>query len=196
MYAAPTTLTGSIGVFGLFLTFEDALAKLGLNTDGVGTTDFVGAGLTTGLPDHAQELIQLGVEHTYQQFVTLVAEGRKLNPAEVEAAAQGHVWTGTDAQGLGLVDELGYLDDALAGAAELAGLPEYRVKRVRLPCSPKELLMEQLMSSNLDAQALLQPALPEVLRPAGNQLGRELNALSRFNDIRGRYVLCVECQEF
>ncbi|WP_107851967.1 signal peptide peptidase SppA [Oceanimonas marisflavi] len=196
IYAAPTTLTGSIGVFGLFLTFEDALAKLGLNTDGVGTTDFVGAGLTTGLPEHARELIQLGVEHTYDQFVTLVANGRELKPEQVEAAAQGHVWTGTDAQALGLVDELGYLDDALAGAAELAGLAEYRVKKVLLPRSPKDLLMEQLLESNIDARALLQASLPEALQPAGEQLGRELDALSRFNDIRGQYVLCVECQEF
>ncbi|AEY02210.1 signal peptide peptidase SppA, 67K type [Oceanimonas sp. GK1] len=196
IYAAPTTLTGSIGVFGLFLTFEDALEKLGLNTDGVGTTDFVGAGLTTGLPEHAQELIQLGVEHTYERFVTLVAEGRELEPRQVEAAAQGHVWTGTDAQALGLVDELGYLDDALAGAAELAGLAEYRLKRIQLPRSPKELLMDQLLTSNLDARGLMESALPEVLRPAGVQLGNELDALSRFNDVRGQYVLCVECQEF
>ncbi|MDP5291480.1 signal peptide peptidase SppA [Oceanimonas sp. CHS3-5] len=196
IYAAPTTLTGSIGVFGLFLTFEDALEKLGLNTDGVGTTDFVGAGLTTGLPKHAQELIQLGVEHTYDRFVSLVAAGRELEPREVEAAAQGHVWTGTDARALGLVDELGYLDDALAGAAELAELPQYRLKRVQLPRSPKELLMEQLLDTNLDATALVQAALPEVLRPAGEQLGQELNALAHFNDIRGQYVLCVECQEF
>ncbi|MGP7734027.1 signal peptide peptidase SppA [Oceanimonas smirnovii] len=196
IYAAPTTLTGSIGVFGLFLTFEDALEKLGLNTDGVGTTDFVGAGLTTGLPEHAQELIQLGVEHTYDQFVTLVSKGRELEPKQVEAAAQGHVWTGSDAQALGLVDELGYLDDALAGAAELAGLGEYRIKPVQLPRSPKELLMAQLLDSRLDAQALLQTALPEVLRPAAEQLNNELNTLSQFNDIRGQYVLCVECQEF
>ena len=196
IYASPTTLTGSIGVFGLFLTFEDALTKLGLNTDGVGTTDFVGAGLTTGLPEHAQELIQLGVEHTYDQFVTLVANGRELEPKQVEAAAQGHVWTGTDAQALGLVDELGYLEDALAGAAELAGINEYRIKPVQLPRSPKELLMAQLLDSNIDTGALLQSTLPEVLRPAGEQLSKELDTLSRFNDIRGQYVLCVECQEF
>ncbi|MBL1377818.1 signal peptide peptidase SppA [Zobellella iuensis] len=197
IYAAPTTLTGSIGVFGLFLTFEEAFEKLGLNTDGVGTTDFVGAGLTTGLPEHTKELIQLGVEHTYDRFVSLVADGRGLSPEQVERAAQGHVWTGTDARELGLVDELGYLDDALAGAAELAGLPEFRVKPVRLQPSTKEMLLEQLLlDSGNTLTGLVQSALPAALRPAGEQLGRELSALARFDDVKGQYVLCVECQEF
>lgn len=197
IYAAPTTLTGSIGVFGLFLTFEEALAKLGFNSDGVGTTDFVGAGLTTGLPEHARELIQLGVEHTYRRFVDIVAEGRGLSPGQVERAAQGHVWTGVDAKALGLVDELGYLDDALAGAAGLAGLPAYRVKKVRLPASAREVLMEQLLlDSGAGVAERLGAMLPGALRPAGEQLGRELSTLGRFDDIRGQYVLCVECQEF
>ncbi|WP_445399453.1 signal peptide peptidase SppA [Zobellella sp. An-6] len=197
IYAAPTTLTGSIGVFGLFLTFEEAFEKLGLNTDGVGTTDFVGAGLTTGLPEHTKELIQLGVEHTYDQFVSLVAKGRGLSPEQVERAAQGHVWTGADAKALGLVDELGYLDDALAAAAELAGLPEFRVRPVRLPPSTKEMLLEQLLLDSGNTLAgLVQSALPAALRPAGEQLGKELSALARFDDIKGQYVLCVECQEF
>ncbi|PSJ47472.1 signal peptide peptidase SppA [Zobellella endophytica] len=196
IYAAPTTLTGSIGVFGLFLTFEEAFEKLGLNTDGVGTTDFVGSGFTTGLPEHTKELIQLGVEHTYEQFVSLVAEGRGLSPEQVERAAQGHVWTGVDAKALGLVDELGYLDDALAGAAGLAGLPSYRVKPVRLPASAREILLEQLLLGSGTLSGLVQSTLPAALRPAGEQLERELSALGRFDDIKGQYVLCIACQEF
>ena len=196
IYAAPTTLTGSIGVFGLFLTFEEAFEKLGLNTDGVGTTDFVGAGLTTGLPEHTKQLIQMGVEHTYGQFVELVAKGRNMKPAQVERAAQGHVWTGQDAKELGLVDELGYLDDALAGAAELANLGEFSIKRVTMPMTAKERLLAQFMSDSNVLADLANAALPAALRPAGKQLQQELNTLGRFDDIRGQYVLCVACQEF
>ncbi|WP_298716145.1 signal peptide peptidase SppA [uncultured Oceanisphaera sp.] len=196
IYAAPTTLTGSIGVFGLFLTFEEAFEKLGLHTDGVGTTDFVGAGLTTGLPEHTKQLIQMGVEHTYDQFVDLVAKGRSMNPEQVERAAQGHVWTGQDAKELGLVDELGYLNDALAGAAGLAELPEFSVKPVKLPTSAKDMLLEQLLLDSGVLSDWATAALPAVLRPAGEQLKSELSALSHFDDVRGQYVLCVECQEF
>ncbi|GAA3532650.1 signal peptide peptidase SppA [Zobellella aerophila] len=195
IYAAPTTLTGSIGVFGLFLTFEEAFEKLGLNTDGVGTTDFVGGGLTTGLPEHTKELIQLGVEHTYNQFVSLVAKGRSLSTEQVEAAAQGHVWTGRDAQRLGLVDELGYLDDALQGAATLAELPSYRVKPVRLAPSAKDLLLEELfLDSPLSLDDALAAWLPASLQSAGDRLEQELSMISQLDDIKGQYVLCVECQ--
>ena len=196
IYAAPTTLTGSIGVFGLFLTFEEAFEKLGLNTDGVGTTDFVGAGLTTGLPEHTKQLIQMGVEHTYGQFVDLVAKGRNMKPAQVERVAQGHVWTGLDAKELGLVDELGYLDDALAGAAELANLGEFSIKRVQMPMTAKEKLLAQFMGDSNTLADWASAALPAALQPAGKQLKQELATLSQFDDIRGRYVLCVACQEF
>lgn len=196
IYASPTTLTGSIGVFGLFLTFEDALQKLGLNTDGVGTTDFVGAGLTTGLPDHAKQLIQMSVEHTYQQFVTIVAEGRNMTPDAVEKVAQGHVWTGKMAQELGLVDELGNLDAALAGAAELANLGEFSVKPITLPLSPKEKLLVQFMGNTNVLSEWAMAALPSALQPSAARISQELSTLSQFSDIHGQYVLCIPCQEF
>ncbi|MBO1520255.1 signal peptide peptidase SppA [Oceanisphaera pacifica] len=196
IYAAPTTLTGSIGVFGLFLTFEDALKKLGLNTDGVGTTDFVGAGLTTGLPDHAKQMIQMSVENIYQQFVTLVAQGRDMSPEQVEQVAQGHVWTGEMAKELGLVDELGNLDDALAAAAELANLGEFSVKEVTLPMSAKEKLLAQFMGDSNVLSHWITTVLPTALRPAAEQIQQEANTLSQFNDVHGQYVLCVPCQAF
>lgn len=201
IYAAPTTLTGSIGVFGLFLTFEEALQKIGLNTDGVGTTDFVGAGLTTGLPDHVKQLVQMSVEHTYGQFVSIVAHGRNMQPAEVERVAQGHVWTGQMALELGLVDELGNLDAALIGAAELADLGEFDVKEIKLPQSAKEKLLAQFMGDTtaLGSTALtevLMATLPVALRPGAVQVQQELSGLGQFSDARGQYVLCVPCQGF
>ena len=196
IYASPTTLTGSIGVFGLFLSFEDALQKIGLNTDGVGTTDFVGAGLTTGLPSHVKEMIQMSVEHTYRQFVTIVAEGRNLAPAEVERVAQGHVWTGQMALELGLVDELGNLDDALAGAALLANLGEFDVKHVKLPMSAKDKLLAQFMGDSTVFSDLLISALPPALRPTAAQVQQEVSSLSQLHDVQGKYVICVPCQSF
>ncbi|ART79448.1 signal peptide peptidase SppA [Oceanisphaera avium] len=196
IYAAPTTLTGSIGVFGLFLTFEEALHKLGLNTDGVGTTDFVGAGLTTGLPKHMQQMIQMSVEHTYNQFVSIVAKGRNMSPAAVERVAQGHVWTGQMALELGLVDELGNLDSALIGAAELANLAEFDVKPIKLPQSAKEKLFSQLMGENALSNEAWLGVLPQALRPAAHQLQQQVSHLSQLDDVRGQYVLCVPCQGF
>ena len=196
IYAAPTTLTGSIGVFGLFLSFEEALQKIGLNTDGVGTTDFVGAGITTGLPEPVKDLIQMSVEHTYGQFVSIVATGRNMPPAEVERVAQGHVWTGQMALELGLVDELGNLDNALAGAALLANLGEFDVKQVKLPLSAKDKLLAQFMGDSNVLSDLALAALPQALRPAAQQMQQEVSSLSQFSDVRGQYVLCVPCQRF
>ncbi|WP_319784009.1 signal peptide peptidase SppA [Oceanisphaera sp. IT1-181] len=196
IYASPTTLTGSIGVFGLFLTFEEALQKVGLNTDGVGTTDFVGAGITTGLPDHVKDMIQMSVEHTYGQFVSIVAKGRDMQPAEVERVAQGHVWTGQMALELGLVDELGSIDDALVGAALLANLGEFDVKPVKLPMSAKDKLLAQFMGDSTVLSDIAMAALPQALRPAALLVQQEVSSLGQFSDVRGQYVLCVPCQGF
>ncbi|ART83698.1 signal peptide peptidase SppA [Oceanisphaera profunda] len=196
IYASPTTLTGSIGVFGLFLTFEEALQKVGLNTDGVGTTDFVGAGITTGLPDHVKDMIQMSVEHTYGQFVSIVAKGRDMQPAQVERVAQGHVWTGQMALELGLVDELGNIDDALVGAALLANLGEFDVKPVKLPMSAKDKLLAQFMGDSTVLSDIAMAALPQALRPAALLVQQEVSSLGQFSDVRGQYVLCVPCQGF
>lgn len=196
IYASPTTLTGSIGVFGLFLTFEDALKKIGLNTDGVGTTDFVGAGITTGLPNHVKEIIQMSVEHTYGQFVNIVAQGRNMPAAEVDRIAQGHVWTGQMALELGLVDELGNLDDALAGAALLANLGEFDVKQIKLPMSAKDKLLAQFMGDSTVLGKIAMAALPQVLHPAAEQMQQAASSLSQFSDVHGQYVLCIPCQSY
>ncbi len=103
----------------MFATIDKALSQYGVHTDGIGTTDFVGIGLTRALPEHVGQAIQLSVEDTYQRFVGLVGKGRGLSPEEAEKAAEGRVWTGQDAKALGLVDEFGNLDDALKAAAEL-----------------------------------------------------------------------------
>ena len=142
IWAAPTTLTGSIGIFGAIPTFEDSLAALGIHSDGVGTSDLAaGLNLTRELPPALAESTQLSVENGYRRFIDIVAKGRKMTPAAVEAIAEGRVFSGRDAQKLGLVDKLGGLDEAIAAAADLCGLKQYRVVYIKRKLSLRQRLM-------------------------------------------------------
>lgn len=127
--AQPTTITGSIGIFAILTTFEKGLEKMGVYSDGVGTTPFSGVGVTRELPEGIAEIFQLGIENGYQRFIGLVSQNRDMTLEQADSVAQGRVWTGKDALALGLVDELGDFDDAVASAAELATLGEdYEVR--------------------------------------------------------------------
>ena len=130
--ASPTTITGSIGIFAVFPTLDRALGRLGITTDGLGTTPLAGAlRLDRPLDPAAGRVIQTSIEHGYRQFLGHVAAGRDKTEAEVHEVAQGRVWIGRDALAKGLVDALGGYDDAVKAAAELASLKEgeYRVQR-------------------------------------------------------------------
>lgn len=145
IWASPTTITGSIGIFGAIPTFEDSLAELGVYSDGVGTTSISsGVNLTLPMSDDIARSIQLSVEHGYRQFLSLVAEGRSMTVEDVEKLAEGKVYDGTRAKELGLVDQLGDLDQAIASAAKLAGLGDnYSVVYVERPLSFKERLIKR-----------------------------------------------------
>ncbi len=194
IFASSTTLTGSIGVFGMFATIDKALSQYGVHTDGVGTTDFVGVGLTRALPDHVGEAIQLSVEDTYQRFVGLVGKGRGLSPEEAEKAAEGRVWTGQDAKALGLVDEFGNLDDALKAAADLANLKSWQVTPIAPEESARDKFLRELFDSSAQALAPhLQSWLPAGLGKALLEMNRTLDPLTRFNDPQGTYAFCPVC---
>ena len=194
IFASPTTLTGSIGVFGMFATIDKALSQYGVHTDGVGTTDFVGVGLTRALPDHVGEAIQLSVEDTYQRFVGLVGKGRGLSPEEAEKAAEGRVWTGQDAKALGLVDEFGNLDDARKAAADLANLKSWQVTPIAPEESARDKFLRELFDSSAQALAPhLQSWLPTGLGKALLEMNRTLDPLTRFNDPQGTYAFCPVC---
>jgi protease-4 len=125
IFAAPTSITGSIGVFVVIPTFQRTLGKVGITSDGFGTTRLAGQmDLGRELGPEAREILQSSVEHHYRLFVERVATARKRRPEEIDSLAQGRVWTGADARAAGIVDELGGLDDAIAKAAELAGLED------------------------------------------------------------------------
>ncbi len=147
IWAHETTITGSIGVFGLIPTLDRTLDKLGIHTDGVGTTRLAGAfRLDRPLTDEARSIIQSGVEKVYRDFVDGVANARGLPVDRVDGLAQGRVWSGTDAQGLGLIDEFGGLRDAARSAAQLAGLdPErFHLDERQPPRGFTSLLLSQL----------------------------------------------------
>jgi protease-4 len=137
IYAEPSTITGSIGVFGILPSFEGTLQRLGIGADGVRTTPLSGQpDLLRGPAPEAERLLQTGVESTYRRFIGLVAAARRLSPARVHEIAQGRVWSGGAARQLGLVDRFGSLDDAVAEAARRAGLDPARVRRAYLEKEP------------------------------------------------------------
>lgn len=155
IYADSTSITGSIGVIGLFMNFPRTLDKIGLNVDGVGTTELAGA-FHPGRPldSKVADIIQQLVEQTYDQFVNQVAENRGMDPERVHEIARGRVWSGKAAAELGLVDELGGLDQALKGAAELAGLEKYRVEYVERELSPFERWVMQMSTGAMTLAGL------------------------------------------
>lgn len=198
IWAEPTTLTGSIGIFGFVPTFERTLAKIGVNADGVGTSQFAGGfDQSQGLAEPVKRLLQSTVEDGYNDFIEIVAEGRDLDPDYVREIAEGRVWIGETAHNLGLVDTLGGLDDAVAAAAALAGLAEYDVVRVKKkPTAWEEFL--RVISDNIDARASR-----AVLSIVGAQdaassrvvkaIADEIGFLLEFNDPRGAYARCLAC---
>ena len=123
IFAEPSTITGSIGVFGIIPTFAGTLQKVGLSADGVGTTPLSGQpDVYRGTSPQFDTLIQTGITNIYARFTGLVAQSRHLTPARVDEIGQGHVWAGGTAHQIGLVDRFGTLDDAIAFAAKQASL--------------------------------------------------------------------------
>ncbi len=184
--AEPTTITGSIGVFGLFASIDKALEYVGIHTDGIATTDFAGIDPSRPLPDHVKQVIQMNVENTYQRFIQLVAKGRNMSPQAVDKIAQGRVWSGLDAKQLGLVDELGSQPEAIAAAAKLAKLPNYQVELIEPELSASEQLMKQLLAKS---SAVLAPAAVQQLADLFGQGQAALAPLQRLDDPQGQYVL-------
>ena len=184
--AEPTTITGSIGVFGMFASIDKALEYFGIHTDGIATTDFADIDPSRPLPDHIKQIVQMNVENTYQKFITLVSKGRKMTPDQVDKIAQGRVWSGRDAKALGLVDEIGSLPQAIQFAASLAKLQHYDLQLVEPELSPREKLMQQLLGQ---ASVIFAPSVVEQLATTFGINPKVLQPLQRLNDPRGIYAL-------
>ena len=191
IWASPTTLTGSIGIFGFIPTIEKTLARYGVYSDGVGTTELAGAAsIERGLTPLVGEILQSTVEAGYRQFLETVATGRNMTIEEVDEIAQGRIWSGEKALELGLVDKLGDLEEAIAGAAELAEVEDYSVWYVEAETTTQELLMQALMSEIAATQST---KAADPLTMVYRKLERDLNFLSHLNDPHGAYVICASC---
>ncbi|EAQ9962269.1 signal peptide peptidase SppA [Salmonella enterica] len=192
--ASPSTLTGSIGIFGVINTVENSLSSIGVHSDGVSTSPLAEISMTKALSPEVQQMMQLSIEYGYKRFITLVAEARKRTPEQIDKIAQGHVWTGQDAKANGLVDKLGDFDDAVAKAAALAKLKQWHLDYYQNEPTVLDMIMDSMTGS---VRAMLpeaiQAMLPVPLVSAANTVKAEGDKLAAFNDPQNRYAFCLTC---
>jgi protease-4 len=195
IYAEPSTITGSIGVFGVLPSFQGTLQKLGVGADGIKTTPLSGEpDLLKGPSPEVNQLLQTGVNAMYARFLNIVAQARHKTPADVDKIAQGRVWDGGAAHQLGLVDGFGGMSDAIAKAAQLAGLAdERRVRYLEPPRSFRDQLIETLASEQTDDSALPQDAFALLAGQPQQQIASaiaEVRSILSGPSIQAR---CLEC---
>ncbi|EME8035993.1 signal peptide peptidase SppA [Salmonella enterica] len=192
--ASPSTLTGSIGIFGVINTVENSLSSIGVHSDGVSTSPLADISMTKALSPEVQQMMQLSIEYGYKRFITLVADARKRTPEQIDKIAQGHVWTGEDAKANGLVDSLGDFDDTVAKAAELAKLKQWHLDYYQDEPTVLDMVMDSMTGS---VRAMLpetiQAMLPAPLVSAANTVKAEGDKLAAFNDPQNRYAFCLTC---
>ena len=201
--ADKNTITGSIGIFAMLPTFENTIKKMGITADGVKTSDLRFSSLFSPLSSTLNDVIQLEIEHGYDQFLTKVSEGRHLTKAQVDNIAQGQVWLGSEALEHKLVDELGTLDTAIGKTIELVN--EKRAEKDKLDEASfsvewivdedSSLLKKMLRDFKGDAKTWAQGFVLESvgLPKAFTQLTKPLGTLTRFNDPKGQYLYCLTC---
>ena len=190
--ASPTTITGSIGTFLLFPTFNQSLAEIGVYSDGIGTNVLSGAlNPLQSLNPALQQILDLAINNTYRQFISLVARGRDMTPAAVDRVAQGRVWAGTTALDLGLIDAIGGLEDAIDSAATLAGLNEFETLYLEKQLSPKERLLSELLKGGTDVAARVIDTKSLTLV---TQFRSEFDDLLRMSQEPGIYLQCLVCR--
>lgn len=193
--ASPSTITGSIGVFGMFMTYENSLNYLGVNSDGVGSTELAGFSTVRPLAPEFGQILQRNVETTYHNFLTLVSTARDMDIDAVDNVAQGRVWIGTDALELGLVDELGTLQNAVTAAAELAELEHYDSFYVQRTLSAQEIFWKEFFGQAFTFVGKWQFAQADgALISEFKRVLNEFSLVNQLNDPKGTYILCLECK--
>ena len=189
IWASHDTITGSIGVFGFLPTFEKTLDKIGIQSDGVSTTKIgTGQDLTQAINPVLARAIQSNIEYNYQKFISLVSESRSMTLEEVDEIAQGRVWAGETALELGLIDNLGNMEDAIERAAELAELDDYQTFYPALPSEWTDQLFNQLFSQLkyfIDFRAKEKTLIKRSFKL--------LDDLESLNDPKGVYLKCLDC---
>lgn len=181
IWASPTTITGSIGVYGILPTFSRPLEKLGIHTDGVGTTPLAGKlRLDRPLDPDLRRIFQHATERTYEDFITLVSESRQMSPQAVLEVAEGRVWSGTQAKDRGLVDQTGTLQEAIDAAARIAGLgSDYEAVYHERELTPFESFLIKITSSTMARFGLAGSGLPALRSTLLENLVRDLDVLAR-----------------
>jgi protease-4 len=195
IWSAPTTITGSIGIFGAFPTFEKSLEALGINNDGVGTSRMSDA-FNPNRPMNpllAEAMDQI-IEQGYRTFIERVAEGRHMTTAAVRKIADGRVWAGMTAQEIGLVDKLGHTREAIESAAQKAGLDHYTIEMIEQPLTRRERLLRHI---NELLVAVCRQGLNVLSPPAAEWLkllaASTIDTIMMLNDPRGVYAYCLAC---
>lgn len=190
IFASPTTITGSIGVFGLVLNVQELANENGITWDVVKTAPFADSEtIARPLTERELEINQGIVDQVYDRFLNVVAEGRPLTPQEVSTVAQGRIWSGIDAQQVGLVDELGGLEDAIAAAAEAANLGEdWQIDEYPRPRTLEEQILNSLFGSQL--RSVMTRSTPsDPITEELQQFQGQLRQFQGLNDPRGTYVV-------
>jgi protease-4 len=195
VFANPSTITGSIGIFGMFPTYQRTAAQIGIATDGIGTNPLSGEFRPNReMAAHTKQLVQAVIEDGYDDFISRVATYRGMEKDEVDAVAQGRVWTGSDALERGLVDELGDLEEAIAFAAEIAGLdPEtHGRKTITIELTPSEQLIVDLLGTarqlGFDLSGMRKR--PSALETVAGKIEGAVAPLLKFDDPKGIYAHC------
>lgn len=199
IWASPTTITGSIGVFGMFMTLEKAFDHVGIHVDGVSTNEMSDFSIAKPLNPKIGQMIQRSIEHSYKQFVTLVSDNRNMTLEQADSVAQGRVWTGNKALELGLVDQLGDLSQAVDSAAKLAGLKHFDTWFVEKELSQKERFMKELFNN---AQMLIGSSIDEDSALHNNSIVSQFmqfvrsndKFMKQLNDPNNVYALCEGCE--
>lgn len=198
IWATPTTLTGSIGVFGIVPTVDETLGAIGIRRDGVGTGPLASAFiLDLPMSDQVAQIIQSSVDHIYDEFLALVSNSRDISVADLDAVAQGRVWTGSQALDLGLVDQLGSLQNALDSAAAIAGVSDdFQIYEIK----PEVSLMEQLTKFIIDSVSIYMPiqnqsGLVSALASYWSDFQSKSAELAiLMNDPGHQYLFCGSCE--
>ncbi len=194
IYAEPTTITGSIGIFGLLPTFEDSLEYLGIHSDGVSTSELDGIAVDRAMSDGYKSILQMSIERGYERFIGLVARERKMTLEQVDQIAQGRVWVGTQALEIGLVDELGGLPEAVEAAAELAQLESFEKIYIERELSEDELMWANLLqNASVMLEGLNLKTDPSFVNQVVEKIDAQAGWLTQLNDPMHTYVICMEC---
>ncbi len=193
--ADANTITGSIGIFTMFPTFENSIKKLGVHADGVSTTELAKTSAFSPLAKPVQDIYQTEIEYGYDRFLEIVSKGRQLSKTQVDKLAQGQVWLGSDAFQNGLVDEIGSFNEAVNKAEQLVNQ--------RQDTAVQDFSVEWFTDDNV---SLISTLLRDTKKGAQEQLvkwlglpapiqklQKELNVLTKFNDPKGQYLYCLNC---